>query len=237
MATQMRILYVEDDPEARGFVGSALEEHGHEVTAAASASEGLEFATRGDHELLILDVGLPDGSGFDLLGEIRDRGVEVPAIFLTAQGQVADRIRGLDLGADDYLAKPFALAELLARVRALSRRGVMRSPDKPWCVGDLVVDEEAHRVERAGRRLDLAPKEFALLAYLVQNAGHVVSRSMIVEKVWGWGFETHDNVIDVHVNRLRKKIDRDYPNKLIHTVKGIGYVLEDRNEDCGSSPE
>jgi two-component system copper resistance phosphate regulon response regulator CusR len=205
------------------------------VDLAAAAADGLAKALSGEHDLLVLDVRLPDRSGFELLAELRERGVRTPVLFLTAQGQVAHRIRGLDLGADDYLAKPFAFAELLARIRAIARRSLGHPADGRSCVADLVVDEAAHRVERAGRRIDLTPKEFTLLAYLVQNAGHVVSRTMITEKVWGYGFDAHDNVIDVHVNRLRKKVDRDFEPKLIHTVKGVGYVVEDRGPDSEGS--
>jgi DNA-binding response OmpR family regulator len=229
----VNILYVEDDSEAREFVGRALAQHGHVVGLAESAADGLAQALAGGHDLLVLDVMLPDRSGFDLLADLRERGVHTPALFLTAQGQVSHRIRGLDLGADDYLAKPFAFAELLARIRAVARRSLGRPAEGRLCVADLVVDEAAHRVERAGRRIDLTPKEFALLAYLVQNAGHVVSRTMITEKVWGYGFDAHNNVIDVHVNRLRKKVDRDFEPKLIHTVKGVGYVVEDRGGASG----
>jgi len=226
----VRILYVEDDPEARAFVHKALAQHGHVTELADCGAAGLEAATTGSFDLLILDVRLPDLSGFELLQSLRSRGVQTPVLFLTAQGEVGHRVRGLELGADDYLAKPFAFAELLARIRAIARRSLGHPQDGRWRVADLVVDEEAHRVERDGRRIDLTPKEFALLAYLVQNAGHVVSRTMITEKVWGLGFDAHDNVIDVHVNRLRKKVDREFDRKLIHTVKGIGYVVEDRGE-------
>lgn len=224
----MKILYVEDDPEAREFVRKALAQHGHVADLAANAELGLEMALAHAYELLILDVMLPDFSGFELLRRLREGGVTTPCIFLTAQGAVGHRIEGLDLGADDYLAKPFAFAELLARIRAIARRSSSRPRERLLRVADLVVDEEAHRAERAGRRIELTPKEFTLLAYLVQNAGHVVSRTMITEKVWGYGFETHNNVIDVHVNRLRRKVDRDFERKLIHTAKGIGYVVEDR---------
>jgi len=226
----VKILYVEDDPEARGFVCRALRDAGHEVEAASRAAEGRAAAERGGYDLLVLDVGLPDGSGFELLEALRARGIATPVLVLTARGEVSLRIRGLDLGADDYLTKPFALAELQARIRALARRASGQAAGTALRVADLVVDEEAHRVERCGQRIDLAPKEFTLLAYLMRHAGHVVSRSMIVEKVWGYGFETHDNVIDVHVNRLRKKVDRGFDAPLIHTVKGIGYVVEERSE-------
>ena len=227
----MRILYVEDDPEAREFVQKALAQHGYVVDLAEDAAVGLERATGEAYDLLVLDVMLPDLSGFEVLRRLREQGVETPALFLTAQGDVSHRIEGLNLGADDYLAKPFAFAELLARIRAIGRRSLDRPPAERMEIADLVVDVKAHRVERAGRRVDLTPKEFNLLVYLVQNASQVVSRTMLVEKVWGYGFDAHNNVIDVHVNRLRKKVDRGFGTKLIHTVKGIGYVAEDRGED------
>ena len=227
----MRILYVEDDPEAREFVQKALAQHGYVVDLAEDGAVGLERATGETYDLLVLDVMLPDLSGFEVLRRLREQGVETPALFLTAQGDVSNRIEGLNLGADDYLAKPFAFAELLARIRAIGRRSLDRPPAERMEIADLVVDVKAHRVERAGRRVDLTPKEFNLLVYLVQNASQVVSRTMLVEKVWGYGFDAHNNVIDVHVNRLRKKVDRGFGTKLIHTVKGIGYVAEDRGED------
>jgi two-component system copper resistance phosphate regulon response regulator CusR len=167
-------------------------------------------------------------SGFELLRRLRRAGVNVPVLFLTAQGDVADRIEGLELGADDYLAKPFALAELLARLRAVARRHLRQAKDGVVRVGDLVVDSERHYVERGGKRIQLTPKEFQLLEYLALNSGYVLSRSMIAEKIWGHGFESYSNAIDVHVNNLRKKVDRASGGKLIHTVKGLGYVLEDR---------
>ena len=227
----MRILYVEDDPEAREFVHKALAQHGYVVDLAKDGAAGLELATGEGYDLLVLDVMLPDFSGFELLRRLRAQGIETPALFLTAQGDVSHRIEGLNLGADDYLAKPFAFAELLARIRAIGRRSLDRPPAERMELADLVVDVKAHRVERAGRRVDLTPKEFNLLTYLVQNAGQVVSRTMLVEKVWGYGFDAHNNVIDVHVNRLRKKLERGFPTKLIHTVKGIGYVAEDRGAE------
>lgn len=225
----MKVLYVEDDPEALSFVGRALGERGFEVTVAATGREGLERAFKDTFDAIILDVNLPDLSGFDVLRRLRGAGVDTPVLFLTAQGEVTDRVAGLELGADDYLAKPFAFAELLARVQAVTRRRPARDEPEALAVGDLRLDPRAHRVERAGRRIDLAPKEFALLRYLMENAGHVVSRTMLIEKVWGFGFESHTNVIDVHINRLRKKVDRGFDRPLIHTVKGVGYVIEDRS--------
>jgi DNA-binding response OmpR family regulator len=233
----VKILYIEDDPEAREFVKKALEQHGLVIDVADCGQTGLEMALAGGYDLLILDVILPDFSGFEVLRRVRAAGVKTPTLFLTAQGEVGHRVEGLNLGGDDYLAKPFAFAELLARVRALGRRWLGHPDDGCMTVADLVLDVRAHRVERAGRRLDLTPKEFALLEYLLQNSGYVVSRTMITEKVWGYGFDAHNNVIDVHVNRLRGKMDRGFGSKLIHTVKGIGYVIEDRGDSEAASAE
>ena len=224
----MKILYVEDDPEAQAFVSRALRESGFVIDTAGDGETGLELAMAGAYDVLILDVKLPGMSGFELLRRLRRAGVNVPVLFLTAQGDVADRIEGLELGADDYLAKPFALAELLARLRAVARRHLRQTKDGVMRVGDLVVDSERHYVERGGKRIQLTPKEFQLLEYLALNSGYVLSRSMIAEKIWGHGFESYSNAIDVHVNNLRKKVDRPNAGKLIHTVKGLGYVLEDR---------
>jgi two-component system copper resistance phosphate regulon response regulator CusR len=224
----MKILYVEDDPEAQAFVSRALRESGFVVDTAGDGEAGYELAAVGAYDVLILDVKLPGMSGFELLRRLRRAGVNVPVLFLTAQGDVACRIEGLELGADDYLAKPFALAELLARIRAVARRHLRQGGDGVLRVGDLVVDSERHHVERGGKRIQLTPKEFQLLEYLALNTGYVLSRSMIAEKIWGHGFESYSNAIDVHVNNLRKKVDRGAAGKLIHTVKGLGYVLEDR---------
>jgi two-component system copper resistance phosphate regulon response regulator CusR len=224
----MKILYVADDPEAQAFVSRALRESGFVIDTAGDGETGFELASAGAYDVLILDVKLPGMSGFELLRRLRRAGVSVPVLFLTAQGEVADRIEGLELGADDYLAKPFALAELLARLRAVARRHLRQSKDGVVRVGDLVVDSERHYVERGGKRIQLTPKEFQLLEYLALNTGYVLSRSMIAEKIWGHGFESYSNAIDVHVNNLRKKVDRGSAGKLIHTVKGLGYVLEER---------
>jgi two-component system copper resistance phosphate regulon response regulator CusR len=192
---------------------------------------GLELAVAGVYDVLILDVKLPGIDGFELLRRLRRSGVDVPVLFLTAHGEVSDRIQGLELGADDYLAKPFDLGELMARLRAVVRRHLRQPMDGVLQVGDLVVDADRHHVERAGKRIQLTPKEFQLLEYLALNSGYVVSRSMIAEKIWGHGFESYSNAIDVHVNNLRKKVDRGGARKLIHTVKGLGYVLEERDDD------
>jgi len=231
----VKILYVEDDPEAQAFVQRALRESGFVVDTAGDGTSGLELAIGGAYDVLILDVKLPGLDGFEVLRRLRAAGQSVPVLFLTAQGEVGNRIRGLDLGADDYLAKPFALGELLARLRAVARRHQHQPADGVLRVADVVLDSDRHYVERAGKRIALTPKEFQLLEYLALNAGYVVSRSMIAEKIWGHGFESYSNAIDVHVNNLRRKLDRGHGTKLIHTAKGLGYVLEDRGAESGKS--
>ena len=232
----MNVLYVEDDLEAQAFVSRALRENGFVVDTASDGERGLQQALGANYDVVILDVGLPEKDGFEVLRRMRAAGVEAPVLFLTAHADVTKRIEGLNLGADDYLGKPFAFAELLARLRALARRQREGGGGSRLQVADLVLDAERHAVTRAGRRVHLTPKEFQLLEYLMRSAGYVASRTMIAEKVWGYGFESYSNAIDVHVNSLRKKIDRDFEPKLIHTMKGIGYVLEDRSGagDSGS---
>ena len=205
-------------------------EQGYAVAVAEDAKSGLERALRDPFDLLILDVMLPDSDGFEVLRSLRAKGVHTSALFLSARGEVADRIRGLNLGADDYLVKPFAFAELLARIQAVARRSLSEPDDGRLTVADLVLDLRRHAVERSGQSMDLTPKEFELLEYLLRNAGHAVSRAMITEQVWGYCFDTYSNLIDVHINHLRKKVDQDFESKLIHTVKGVGYMLEDRSE-------
>lgn len=226
----LRILYVEDDPTAREYIEKGLTEQGYSVTVATDAGTGLSLALESPFDLLILDVMLPDGDGFDLLQRIRDKGADMPAIFLTARSEVADRIRGLNLGADDYLVKPFAFAELAARIQAVARRTLAEPGDGKLTLADLEVDLKRHAVTRGGQPVDLTPKEFSLLEYLMRNQGQAISRAMITEKVWGYGFDTYSNLIDVHINHLRKKVDRPFERTLLHTVKGVGYVLEDRGE-------
>ncbi len=224
----IRILYVEDDPTAREYIQKGLTERGYNVEAAADGKEGLEKALNGPFDLLILDVMLPETSGFDILKAVRERQIETPVLFLSARGEVADRIEGLNLGADDYLVKPFAFAELLARIQAVARRALSEPDDGQLRIADLVLDLRRHAVERAGKPIELTPKEFSLLEYLLRNHGQAVSRAMITERVWGYGFDSYSNLIDVHINHLRKKLDHGFDPKLIHTVKGVGYVLEDR---------
>ncbi len=224
----MRVLYVEDDAEARGLIERFLREAGALVETASDGALGLERATTRAYDALVLDVKLPGLDGFELLGRLRRAGVSTPVLCLTALGEVASRVRGLELGADDYLTKPFALAELLARLRALVRRRE-RPLASRMQVADLSLELSGHRVRRAGKPIALTPREFALLAYLMRNEGSAVSRAMIVERVWGEGFESYSNAIVVHVNNLRQKVDRPFEHKLIHTVKNVGCVLEDRS--------
>jgi len=225
----VRILFVEDDPRAREYIQKGLEENGFVADTAADGEGGLERALAEAYDLVILDVMLPGRDGLSVLQAMREQGVDTPVLFLSARGEASDRIRGLNLGADDYLSKPFAFAELLARIRAVARRRLAEPMDGRLQVEDLVLDSRRHVVERAGRPVELTPKEFVLLEYLMRNAEQVVSRAMITEKVWGHNFDSYSNLIDVHINHLRKKMDRGRDPKLIHTVKGIGYYLGRRD--------
>ena len=224
----MRLLYVEDDETAASYVTRGLERHGFAVDRAADAQTGFERATRGRYELIILDVMLPDRDGFALLQELRAAGVDTPVLFLSARGDPSDRVHGLDLGADDYLRKPFAFAELVARIRAIDRRKSGERRSDVLRAGDLVLDTQRGTVERGGQRIELSRKQFAILAYLLRHQGRPVSREMILDAVWGYGFEAQSNLIDVHMNALRARVDRDFAAKLIHTARGVGYVLEER---------
>lgn len=220
----MRVLVVEDNPEMGARLEQGLREHGYVVDLVADGAEGLRLAATGVHDLLILDRMLPGRDGLGVLRDLRAAGVATPAIFLSARGSVDDRVAGLDAGADDYLAKPFSFAELLARIRVVLRRGGDPAP-AVLRVLDLRLDPAARAVERGGRRIDLSPKQFALLAYLMRHAGQVVSRTMIQEHVWNFDFDGLTNVVDVHINRLRNKVDRGFDRPLIHTLRGVGYVL------------
>lgn len=224
----MKILYVEDDPTARQYIQKGLREHGHVVDVAADGADGLERALGGAYDLVILDVMLPELDGFDVLRRMRSAGVKTPVLFLSARGEVPDRVRGLNLGADDYLTKPFAFAELLARVQALGRRHGGEPEDGILRLADLELDTRRRIARRSGERIELTAKECALLEYFLRNPGQVLSRTMITERLWGYSFDSYSNVIDVHIAHLRKKIDRDRERKLLHTVKGVGYALEDR---------
>ena len=223
----MKILVVEDEKKAAAYLRKGLAENGFVVDVAHDGAEGLHRARSGDYDLVVLDVMLPGRDGWSVLAELRQAGKCTLVLFLTARDAVQDRVQGLELGADDYLVKPFAFSELLARVRSLLRRSGPRQPDV-LRVADLEIDLARHRASRGGQRLDLTPKELLLLALLAQRAGEVLSRTFIAEQVWDMNFESDTNVVDVHVRRLRAKADEPFAAKLIHTVRGAGYVLEDR---------
>lgn len=224
----MRILIVEDEAKIAAYIRQGLTENGFVADVAAQGDDGLHAARAGGYDLLILDVMLPERDGWSILTELRRSGDETPVLFLTAKDAVDDRVKGLELGADDYLVKPFAFAELLARVRTVLRRGPARQP-AVMHIADLEVDLLRHKASRAGQRLELTPKEFALLALLAQRASEVLSRTLIAEQVWDMNFDSDLNVIEVHVRRLRAKVDEPFDKKLIHTVRGVGYVLEERS--------
>jgi DNA-binding response OmpR family regulator len=221
----MRILLVEDDPKVASFIRKGLEEEQYSVDVAEDGDKGLEQALDGEYDLLILDIMLPIRDGMCVLEEMRQRSVGTPVLMLTAKDSVEDRVAGLNAGCDDYLPKPFAFTELLARIRALLRR---RTGEKSILLraGDLVLDPIAHRVTRAGRLIELTSREYSLLQYFLQHPDQVLTRTMIVEHVWGYDFDNFSNVVDVYVNYLRNKIDRGVEPKLIHTVRGVGYVLK-----------
>jgi two-component system copper resistance phosphate regulon response regulator CusR len=223
----MRLLVIEDEPKTARYLSQGLAENGFAVDVAGRGEDGLRLARAGDYALLILDVMLPGRDGWSVLAELRRAGKQTPVLFLTARDAVADRVKGLELGADDYLVKPFAFAELLARVRSILRRGPARLPET-LRVADVELDLLRHRASRAGRRLDLTPKEFALLSLLARRAGEVLSRAHIAKQVWDLRVDSDSNVVDVHVRRLRSKVDDPFDRKLIHTVRGVGYVLEER---------
>jgi heavy metal response regulator len=222
----MRILVVEDDRGTAGFIKKGFSEQGFAVDAVFDGEEGLHLAGSNAYDVLILDVMLPGQSGFQLLRDLRKQAVFTPAIFLTAKDEKRDVVYGLELGADDYLVKPFEFSELLARVRAVLRRGAQDQPGSCLVVEDLTLNLLSRTAQRGGTTIDLTGREFHLLEYLMKNRGSVLTRTMIIEKVWGYSFDTTSNIIEVHINRLRAKIDRGFTPKLIHTIKGVGYVLK-----------
>ncbi|MFQ5768790.1 MAG: winged helix-turn-helix domain-containing protein [Acidobacteriota bacterium] len=225
----MKLLLVEDDPAIQDFLGRALSEAGYTVDLAGTAEEGLPLAADGIHDLFIVDLSLPGMDGLEFIQECRGRGVRVPVLILSARRSVDERVLGLERGGDDYLTKPFALAELLARIQVLLRRaGPLQSEATILRVADLEIDLLRHEVRRSGRLVELTAKEFALLEYMCRNTGRVVTRTMILDHIWGTRFDPATNVVDVHIHRLRTKIDEDGLQPLIHTIRGAGYVLEDR---------
>jgi two-component system copper resistance phosphate regulon response regulator CusR len=221
----MKLLVVEDEPKTAGFLKRGFSEAGFMVELAADGLEGLRLIQTGKYDLIVLDIMLPGLDGLKILDWAREAGVQTPVIFLTARDSTPDRVAGLELGADDYLVKPFAFSELLARVRTVLRRPPVREASI-LCVCDLEVDLTAHKATRAGQRLELTAREFALLALLVRRSGETLTRALIAESVWGQSSHSDTNVVDVSMRRLRMKLDDPFPRKLIRTVRGVGYVLE-----------
>jgi len=223
----MRILIVEDEARSREFLAKGLRESGFIVDAAADGAEGLRFAEDVDYDLIVLDVMLPEKNGWQVLEQLRGSGKVTPVLFLTARDAVQDKVRGLELGADDYLVKPFAWVEFLARVRVLLRRGQVRQTTAIG-IADLVLDLRRLKARRGNAVIELTAKEFQLLSLLVRRTGEVLSRTTIAELVWDMNFSTDSNAVDVAMGRLRKKVDEPFEKKLIHTERGLGYILEDR---------
>ncbi len=221
----MRILVIEDEKKVASFIKRGLEEAGYSVDIAADGEEGLYLAEIDDYDLIILDLILPRKSGLDVCKELREQRISIPILILSARDSVEDKVTGLDMGADDYLTKPFAFSELLARVRALLRRGETMTPVKLQ-VADLVMDTVTHEVTRAGKEIKLTGKEYSLLEYFMMNPGKVLTRTMLSEHVWDYTFDTFSNVIDVYINYLRNKVDKEFKPRLINTVRGVGYVMK-----------
>jgi len=223
----MHLLIIEDEPKTAAYLKKGLIENGFVADHAANGQDGLFLATTGNYDMIIVDIMLPLIDGWTVVKEFRKSGKSVPVLFLTALDAVNDRVKGLELGADDYLVKPFAFSELLARVRSLMRRGTVLQPEL-ICIADLEIDLLRFKVSRAGMKLVLTPKEFSLISLLARRHGEVISRTVIEEQVWDMNFYSDTNVVDVAVRRLRRKVDDPFGKKLIHTLRGIGYVLEER---------
>jgi len=223
----MRILLVEDDRRSREFLARGLTEEGYAADTAADGEQGLQLALEREYDLIILDVMMPRRDGWSVLTALRKRGTAVPVLFLTARDTVPDRVKGLELGADDYLVKPFAWAEFVARIKTLLRRGPARQAEV-LRLADLEIDLPKMKARRGGKVIDLTAKEFQLLSLLARRTGDVLSRTTLAEQVWDMNFTTDSNAVDVAMGRLRRKVDEPFPRKLIHTVRGLGYVMEER---------
>ena len=225
--TTMRILLIEDDRDASDYLVKAFREVGHVADAATDGEDGLAMALDGQYDVLIVDRMLPKLDGLAVIGTLRDKGIDTPVLILSALGQVDDRVKGLRAGGDDYLPKPYSFSELLARVEVLSRRRGARHEETVLRVGDLELDRLSHRVRRGEDEITLQPREFRLLEFLMKHAGQVVTRTMLLENVWDYHFDPQTNVIDVHISRLRSKIDKGFSQPLLHTVRGAGYMIRD----------
>ena len=223
----MRLLIVEDDAEAAAYLTKAFREVGHVAELAGDGEEGLALAESGDYDVLVVDRMLPKRDGLSVIGTLREKGNRTPVLILSALGQVDDRIKGLRAGGDDYLPKPYSFSELLARVEVLSRRRGGRGEETVLRVADLVLDRMSREVRRGEEEISLQPREFRLLEYLMKHAGQVVTRTMLLENVWDYHFDPQTNVIDVHISRLRSKIDKGFSQPLLHTVRGAGYMIRD----------
>ena len=221
----MRLLIIEDDEEAAAFIAKALRESGHSADLAHDGGTGLGMAREEAYDVLVVDRMLPVLDGLSIIRTLRDEGNDVPVLILSALGEVDDRVKGLKSGGDDYLTKPFAFSEFLARVEALARRAQPEEQKTSYVIGDLVLDRLSHRVARGGEVIQLQPREYRLLEYLMKHAGQVVTRTMLLEGVWDYHFDPQTNVIDVHISRLRSKIDKNFDIPLLHTVRGAGYVM------------
>lgn len=222
----MKILLVEDDREISRFIKRGLKENGYVVDVAFDGEEGLELALSQSYAIIILDILLPALHGHEILRTLRQKSVMTPVIFVTAKDTKEDIVQGLELGADDYLVKPFSFMELLARIRVILRRGQQDADLSRLCVEDLTLDLLERTAYRGNQKIELSGKEFLLLQYLMKNTGQVQTRTMLLENVWGYNFDTSSNIVEVHINHLRNKIDKDFQTKLIHTIKGVGYVLK-----------
>lgn len=222
----MRILVVEDDDKISSFITSGLKQAGFAVDRAQDGDEGLHLALTEPYDVAVVDIMLPRVDGLSLIEQMRHKGVSTPVIILSAKRSVEDRIKGLETGSDDYLTKPFSFSELLARIQALIRRHTRSPKASVLSVGDLSLNMLTREVVRGGIKIELQPKEFSLLEYLMRNSGRVVSKTMILEHVWDYNFDPQTNVVDVMIWRLRNKVDRDFEKKMIHTIRGVGYVLK-----------
>jgi DNA-binding response OmpR family regulator len=222
----MHLLIVEDDRSLADLLRRGLIQERHTVEVSHEGTDGLDRAESGDYDAMVLDVMLPGIDGLEIARRMRASGADTPILMLTARDSLHDRLRGFDAGADDYLSKPFAFEELLARLRAITRRSSGHADDDRLVVGDLVLDRRAHEVTRSGTSLELTPKEFALLEYLMRHPGQVLSRTLILERVWDYGFDSFANVVDATIRRLRKAVDDGFDFPLIHTVRGVGYKIK-----------